>query len=1174
MPTTRARGACVPLPTFRPLGRMDGPPHRVASMRRSLVTALCVLIGAAASSTAAQAQSATSDSGGGHALRELPLSPTKPLRFTTDEGTWLSVDVSPDGRTIVFDLLGDLYTLPIAGGRATRLTSGQAFDGQPRWSPDGTQLAFVSDRAGNDNLWVIKSDGTGARALTREENRIFVSPVWTPDGRYVVASRNGGTGGYNLYMYHRDGGTGLQLTGVAPAGTTPAPPAPPGGGNTPGNYVGAAFGRDSRYIWSAVRTAPGGGYNQTSLDWQVAVYDRRTGKTFVRTDAVGSGLRPVLSPDGKWLVYATRRDSLTSLRIRDLVTGDERMLAPDVQRDDQESRYSRDLMPGYAFTPDSRSVVVSHHGRIWRIDAADGRQTMIPFTADVDQLIAGAIRLDLPYDDSTLAVRQIRGAVPSPDGRRIAFTALDRLWVMDLACRTAPATCAPRRVTTTAETGEFSPAWSPDSRHVAYVTWTERQGGDVYRVRADGAGATRPERLSTQPGFYDKLAYTPDGRRLVVARGPREQRRDRDELSGPSSEAAGVELVWMPATGGAATTITPVTRYGQPHFGPDTGRVYLFEPADGLVSMRFDGTDRQAHLRIGSSAPPPPGGTPPLTADEVLISPEGDRAVVQAGSNVYLLNAVPLIGANAPVISLANPAQSAIPVRRLTRVGGDFARWAPDGRSIVYSLGRSFFTYDLARADSLVRDSTARADSLRAAGRSRTAADSAAVPRVAATAPRAAYEPLRLDVDIVVPKDKPRGTVVLRGARIISMRGDEVIPSGDVVVRDNRIIAVGPTGSVAIPTSATVIDVAGKTILPGWVDVHAHMWPAFGVHRTQPWEYLINLAYGVTTTRDPQTSTTDVLSYGDLVEAGDVVGPRVLATGPGVFSRDVIRSLDDARDVLRRYSEYYRTGTIKQYMAGDRKVRQWIVMAAREQGLLPTLEGGLDFRKNLTEAMDGYSGIEHTLPIAPQYKDAIQLFAQSGTTYTPTLLVQYGGPWAENHWYQTTNVLDDPKVNRFMPRRVVEEKALRRPGWWSPSAYSFSLFAAQAAKIVAAGGRVGMGSHGQFQGLGAHWEIWTIASGGMPRHDVLRVATIFGAEAIGLGRQLGSIEPGKLADLQVLDANPLDDIRNTNTVRFVMKNGRMYEASTMNEVWPRQKAVANLWWWNEAGRAAGTGGTR
>jgi hypothetical protein len=394
------------------------------------------------------------------------------------------------------------------------------------------------------------------------------------------------------------------------------------------------------------------------------------------------------------------------------------------------------------------------------------------------------------------------------------------------------------------------------------------------------------------------------------------------------------------------------------------------------------------------------------------------------------------------------------------------------------------------------------------------------------------------------------------------MRGDEVIERGDVVVTDNRIAAVGPTGTVAIPAGARTVDVTGKTILPGWVDIHAHMWPTWGIHRTQVYEYLVNLAYGVTTTRDPQTSTTDVLSYGDLVETGEMLGPRIFSTGPGVFDSDEITSLADARDVLRRYSDFYNTRTIKQYMAGDRRVRQWIVMAAKELGLTPTLEGGLDFKKNLTEAIDGYAGSEHSYPITPLYQDVIRLIAASGITNTPTLLVAYGGPWAENYFFEHYDVHADAKLRRFTPHAEIDRRALRRDGWFRDDQYSFPRIAAQSAKLVAAGGRVGLGGHGQLQGLGDQWELWAIASGGMPPHDVLRVGTIFGAEAIGLGAQLGSLEKGKLADLQVLDANPLADIHNTNTVRYVMKNGRLYEAATLREVWPRVRDIPTPWWWH------------
>ena len=1119
---------------------------------------------------------------------ELPLKPTRTISFTTDEGTWLSLDVSPDGRTIVFDLVGDLYTLPLAGGQATRITDGMAFDAQPRFSPDGKTIVFVSDRSGAENLWLADADGSNARALTKGDKAQFISPEWTPDGQYIVVSRNstgvlGST--YDLYLYHRDGGQGLKLTGGdARPGAPPEPGPPP-----PDNFLGPAFGNDGRYVYAAAKRG-GFGYNLQLPTWQVVVYDRATGKIFRRTSAVGSGMRPVVSPDGKYLVYATRSDTATALRLRELASGDETWLAASVQRDDQESRFTRDLMPGMAFTPDGKSLVLSYGGKLWRLDIPSGRPSQIPFSAEVRQELGPLVKFEYEVNDSTLTVRQIRGARPSPDGRRLAFTALDRLWVMDLTgCppaereRAQPAGgCTPRRLTAV-NVGEHSPAWSPDGRYIAYITWSP-EGGDIYRLRADGRG--RPERLTRQPAFYDNLVYTPDGSRLVVARGPRQPRIEEEALYG-------VELVYLPASGGSTTTITPLTSWGLPHFTrhePD--RVYIYDRSDGLVSMRFDGTDRKPVVKVTGYTPP--GGGPmarPQPADEILISPDGARAIAQVQNNVYLVS-VPMVGGETPSISILNPATASVPVKRVSRVGGDWPGWMRDGNRFYYSLGHTFFTYDIPLADSLVRDSTARADSAKRAGgetrrtgarrppadtaRADTAqagrrptqdvalADSAPAGRDTATKRAPAYEPSRLDVLISVPRDRPSGTIALRGARIVTMKGDEVIERGDILVRDNRIVALGAAGSVTIPAGARTVDVTGKTIIPGWIDIHAHLRPSFGIHKAQVWEYLANLAYGVTATRDPQTGTTDVLSYGDLVETGDILGPRIFSTGPGVFWSDDIKNLDQAREVLRRYSDFYNTQTIKQYVVGQRNVRQWVIMASKELGLMPTSEGALDFKKNITEAIDGYPGHEHSYPIFPLYKDAVELFARSGITYTPTLLVVYGGPWAENYFYERFDILRDEKLRRFTPHNELARRALRRPGWFHESQYSFDEIAAQAAKIVAAGGRVGLGGHGQLQGLGVHWELWAMGLGGMPNHDILRVGTIFGAEAIGLAKDLGSLEGGKLADLQVLDANPLENIRNSTSLRYVMKNGRLYEAQTLKEIWPREREIERPWWWDRS----------
>ena len=248
-------------------------------------------------------------------------------------------------------------------------------------------------------------------------------------------------------------------------------------------------------------------------------------------------------------------------------------------------------------------------------------------------------------------------------------------------------------------------------------------------------------------------------------------------------------------------------------------------------------------------------------------------------------------------------------------------------------------------------------------------------------------------------------------------------------------------------------------------------------------------------------------------------------------------------------------------MTGNRKQRQWVIMAAKELKLMPTTEGGLDFKMNLTEALDGYPGHEHSYPITPLYRDAVQLIAQSGITYTPTLLVSYGGPFGENYFYEHYDIHDMPKVQRFIPHEEIDQRAERRDGWFRDNQYVFPLVAASANAILQAGGWVGLGGHGQLDGLGDHWELWAMASGGMKPMDVLRVATVNGAHGLGMDQDLGSLEAGKFADLIVLDANPLDDIHNTNTIRYVMKNGRLYDGNTLDEVWPRQRPLPTPWWW-------------
>ncbi len=324
------------------------------------------------------------------------------------------------------------------------------------------------------------------------------------------------------------------------------------------------------------------------------------------------------------------------------------------------------------------------------------------------------------------------------------------------------------------------------------------------------------------------------------------------------------------------------------------------------------------------------------------------------------------------------------------------------------------------------------------------------------------------------------------------------------------------------------------------------------------WPFLANVAYGVTSGLDVQTSSTDIFAYQDMVEAGRMIGMRAWSTGPGVFSDTAIKSKEDAVKVMKRYKDHYRTKNIKAYITGNRKRRQQIVQAAKEVGIMPTTEGGLDMKLDLTHMIDGFAGNEHNIPIIPLYRDVQQLAAQTGIGYTPTLLVTYGGPFGENYFFTNSNPHDDVKVNHFMPHNVVDART-KRAQWFRDEEYAFTRIADSAIDIQRAGGKVGVGSHGQFQGLAYHWEMWMLGSGKATPMETLKAATIDGAHIIGHEQEVGSIEPGKFADLVVLNSDPRADLKNTADIHRVMVNGRLYNDDTLDEEWPRQKALPSLW---------------
>jgi len=781
-------------------------------------------------------------------------------------------------------------------------------------------------------------------------------------------------------------------------------------------------------------------------------------------------------------------------------------------------------------------------------------------------------KLDFPrkVEEGPVKVRLIQDAVESPDGKKLAFSALTHLYVMDIPGG------KPQRLTS-GNAKEFQPVWSPDGKWIAYVTWSAA-GGEIWKVAASGGA---PKLLTENSAFYSDPVWPPDGDRIVALRG---NAYDRDNSTFDFGVAGSPDLIWLPADGGPANLIIPARGAGKPHFTHEKDRIYLYTEG-GLISLRYDGTDRRTHLQV--KAPPLGFSDEPGPADEVRVSPDGNWVLAHIMNQLYV-TAMPVVGGEAPTIMITT---ASVPTKKLTDIGADYFAWADDGKTITWAVGASFFRQPLSAISfeppKEEKKEGEKKEEAKKEGDKKEAAQVDAKKDETKKDEQAEKKPEKFKeqentveefaVNLEFPRKTPKGTVVLRGATVITMKGDEVLKNADIVVENNRIKSVGARGSV--PAGAKVFDVNGKTITPGFVDTHAHWFEIRrGILDTQNWNFLANVAYGVTAGLDVQTATNDMFAYQDLVDTGEIIGLRAFSTGPGVFSDNNFQSVEEVKGVLTRYKKYYGTPNIKSYVVGNRKQRQFMVQASKELEMMPTTEGALDLKLNLTHVIDGFHGNEHTLPITPLYKDVIQMFAQSGIAETPTLIVNYGGPFGEDYWYLNTEVHDNAKLNHFTPHKVIDEKTKRRPGWFRKDEFAFPKLSAQMAKLVRAGGLVGVGSHGQLQGLGYHWEMWMLASGGMTPLEVLRCATVNGSRIIGRPADLGSIEPGKLADLVIMDKNPLDDIHNTNTIHWVMKNGELFEGDTLNEVWPEQKKLEPLWFWNDydapkAGNPLGYGKT-
>ncbi|MCG2590187.1 amidohydrolase family protein [Rhodohalobacter sulfatireducens] len=1031
------------------------------------------------------------------------LAETKQVSFETTEGTWMNLDVSPDGEEVVFDLLGNIYVMPIEGGEANVVRESIAYEVQPRFSPDGSKISFTSDAGGGDNIWVMNRDGSNARQITEEDFRLLNNADWTPDGNYLVARKHftstRSLGAGEIWMFHVTGGSGIQLTERP---------------NDQQDVGQPVVSPDGRYVYYSQDVYPGG-YFQYNKDpnsqiYAINRYDREEGDIERVTGGPGGAISPTISPDGTKLAFVKRVRTKSVLYVRDLETGIEKPVYDNMSPDQQQAWAIFGPYTNIDWTPDGNNLVFWANGKINKLNVETLAVEQIPFEAEINYEVAEAVQYEFDPAPETFTAKAIRHAVTSPDGETLIFNAAGYLWKKELPRGT------PERLTDESNL-EFEPSFSSDGNKLVYVTWHDVDMGNIKVLDITQENAT-PETITDRKGIYREPSFSPDGETILFRREGGNNHQGHAYTVNPG-------IYTIPATGGEQTLILDDGE--NPIFNADGSRIFYLGGSylgNEFKSMNLNGEDHKTHFTS-------------KYANNFVPSPDNQWVAFNELFKVYIAP-MPAVGSGIEL----NADTKAIPVTHVAKDAGISLNWSDDGNQLHWTLGEKYFSVKLQEAFNFLSGENNHDDEL----------------------PLGTNE--GIDIGLELELDIPSGTIAFTNAHIITMNEDEVIENGTIVLNQNRIQAVGSADEIEIPSEADIVDVEGKTIMPGLVDAHAHIGNfRQGLSPNQQWEYFANLAYGVTTAHDPSSDTEMIFSQSEMVKAGNMVGPRIFSTGRILYGAEaefkaIVNNLEDARSAVRRTKAFGAT-SVKSYNQPRRDQRQQVLQAAREIGINVMPEGGSTFTHNMSMIIDGHTGIEHNVPIYPLYNDVLTLWSNTDVGYTPTLVVNYGSMSGEYYWYQHTNVWEKERLLNFTPRPIIDSRSRHRTK--VPEAeyeMGHMLSAASADDLHDLGVTVNIGAHGQLQGLGAHWETWMFEQGGMSNHEALKVATINGANYIGVGDHLGTLEEGKLADLIVIDGNPLENLRDTENVVYTMVNGRLYDASTMNEVGNHPDERLPFWW--------------
>ncbi|MFQ3220180.1 MAG: Tol biopolymer transport system component/imidazolonepropionase-like amidohydrolase [Paraglaciecola sp.] len=1035
-----------------------------------------------------------------------PPFPLSTVSIDTLKTTWSSLDITPDGKQFVFDMLGDIYLSSLEGGDAKALTQDFAWNIHPAVSPDGKKVAFISDRGGLSNVWVMNIDGSNLVQVTKEKNNLIHSPKWSPDGQYIAVSKgimsSRSIPAGEIWLYHHSGGDGLAIKTRV------------NGNKDQKNIADPAFSPDGQYLYYT-QDATGGStfaYNRDPLKAIFAItrYELATGEEEQFVSGTGGAVVPTPSPDGKQLAFIRRVREKTVLFVKDLYTGAETPVYLNLERDMQEGFGSEGYFPYFDWTPDSKQLVFWSAGTFHKLTLSTRNVVDIKIQVHSDVQYADALRFEVDVAPDTFDIKMTRWAQKSPDGKSILFQTLGKLYIKDIK------SAKTRRLTKQNEYDEFYPRYSLDGKHIVYTAWNDQKLGSVHIISSNGRS---DKIISNTPGHYIEPGFSTDGKLVTYVK-----KTGGHLLSPEYSLEPGIYVADI----NTGSTKRVAKSGSAPHFAGDNKRVFITEsvadtdyPEQQLISVDLNGEDRREHL---------------YGADKVAefrLSPDKKWVAFVYQYNAYV---TPFVDTGKRID--IGPESTSLPIKQLSNRAGEYLTWRSDSQAVSWYHAATFYEREL-------KDTFAFIDG----------------------APDILPEPVTEGVSLSFTQkaDKPSGYKALVGGTIVTMRDadnqQEVIKDGVILIKDNKISQIGKRGDITIPADTLEIDTRGKTILPGLIDTHAHGSQGSNeIIPQQNWAMYSAVAFGVTTIHDPSNDTSEIFSASELQRAGKIVAPRIFSTGTILYGAEslgykaIINSYDDALYHLGRLKDAGAI-SVKSYNQPRRDQRQQILAAARELKLMVVPEGGGKFQQNISMLVDGHTGLEHSLPIPQGYNDLTTLWAATKFGYTPTFVVSYGGLMGEEYWYDRTEVWKNERLLRYTPSYLLDERSIRRPT--APDNQYNHVQVAKYAKLLRDQGvSIQIGAHGQREGLAAHWELWLMTQGGFTPWEALRGGTIDGARHLGMDKQIGSLEVGKLADIMVIDGDVLNDIRRSEYIQYTVLNGRVYQADTMNEVGSKHKRQA------------------